>query len=134
LRDVPISSGRPIIVRYDAADPLGLDVGLSCGGSIDVLIEPFAATQAWQAICRAIQHERAAALAIGLTPPALIGRQLVVFDDGTAAGSVDAAPLSVSVYVSLAGRRMAARSTGRASTCTRVSSSPPRRGISSRQS
>jgi xanthine dehydrogenase accessory factor len=90
-----LDSGRPIIVHYDAADPLGLaplglDVGLSCGGSIDVLIEPFAAAEAWQALCRAVQHERAAALAIGLTPPAIIGRKLVVFDDGTAAGSVDA--------------------------------------------
>ena len=96
-----LDSGRPIMVHYDAADPLGLaplglaplglDVGLSCGGSIDVLVEPFAAAEAWQALCRAVQHERAAALAIGLTPPALIGRKLLVFEDGIAAGSVDAA-------------------------------------------
>ena len=66
-------------------------MGLSCGGSIDVLIEPFTPAEPWPALSRAVQHERAVALAIGLTPPALIGRKLVVFDDGTAAGSIDAA-------------------------------------------
>ena len=86
-----LDSGQSTIVRYDAADPLGPEVGLSCGGSIEVLIEPFTPAEPWPALSRAVQHERAVALAIGLTPPALIGRKLVVFDDGTAAGSVDAA-------------------------------------------
>ena len=85
-----LDTGQPVIVRYGAADQLGLAVGLSCGGSIEVLIEPFAAAEAWQALCRAVQEERPAALAIGLTPHALVGRKLLVFDDGTFAGSIDA--------------------------------------------
>lgn len=85
-----LETGQPIIVRYDAADPLGLAVGLSCGGSIEVLIEPFTAAEAWQALCRAVQQERSAALAIGLTPPSLAGRKLAIFDEGTSAGSIDA--------------------------------------------
>jgi xanthine dehydrogenase accessory factor len=95
-----LDTGQPVIVRYGAADQLGLAVGLSCGGSIEVLIEPFAAAEAWQALCRAVQEERPAALGIGLTPPALVGRKLVVFDDGTCAGSV-AADLDDRITVAL---------------------------------
>src|SRR5512140_1940686 len=32
-----LDAGRPTLVRYNAADPLGPEVGLSCGGTIDVL-------------------------------------------------------------------------------------------------
>ena len=65
-----LDSGQPIILRYGAADSLGLTVGLSCGGSIEVLVEPFVGDAAWDALATAVNHERAAALAIGLTPPA----------------------------------------------------------------
>jgi len=85
-----LDSGRPVLVRYEVADELGLTVGLSCGGSIEVLIEPFAGAEAWQALCRAIEDERPAVLGVALTPPSIAGRKLVVFDDGTSAGSVDA--------------------------------------------
>jgi xanthine dehydrogenase accessory factor len=90
-RALPVlDTGQPIIVRYDAAEPQGISVGLSCGGSIEVLIEPFAAVEAWQALRRAVQQHRSAALAIGLTPPLLAGRKLAIFNDGTAAGSIAA--------------------------------------------
>lgn len=85
-----LDTGRPVIVRYGAADQLGLAVGLSCGGSIEVLIEPFAPAEGWQALCRAVREERPAALATGLAPPSLVGRKLVAFDDGAVAGSIDA--------------------------------------------
>ncbi len=84
-----LDSRRPILVRYDAADAQGLDVGLSCGGSIEVLIEPFAAAEASQAFGHAIQQEHAAALCVGLTPPLLVGRKLALLEDGTAVGSID---------------------------------------------
>jgi xanthine dehydrogenase accessory factor len=86
-----LDTRQPIIVRYTAADPAGLEVGLSCGGSIEVLIEPFVAATAWRALALAIRQERGAALAVGLAPPALAGSTLAVSDDGTAAGSVVAA-------------------------------------------
>ncbi len=84
-----LDSGQPIIVRYGAADSLGLTVGLSCGGSIEVLVEPFTAEAPWDVLADAVSHERAAVLAIGLTPPALTCRKLVVASDGGSAGSVD---------------------------------------------
>ena len=49
---------------------LAFAVGLSCGGSIEVLIEPFAATPAWEAVRVAVEQGRAAALAVGVEPAA----------------------------------------------------------------
>lgn len=83
-----LAGGRPALVRYTGADELGPAVGLSCGGSIEVLVEPFVDAEAWQALCHAIDGERAAVLGVGLTPPSLIGRKLVVFHGGACAGSI----------------------------------------------
>jgi xanthine dehydrogenase accessory factor len=99
-----LDSGQPIMARYAVADPLGLEVGLSCGGSIDVLIEPHTPAEAWQGLCRAIRQARCATLAVGLTPPVLAGRKLVVFDDRTVTGSVDAA---LDQHITVAAQRLA---------------------------
>jgi xanthine dehydrogenase accessory factor len=83
-----LDTGQPVIVQYRAADQLGLAVGLSCGGSIEVLIEPFAAAEAWGALRRAVREGRPAALAIALAPEPLMGRKRVVFDGRSCAGSI----------------------------------------------
>lgn len=93
-----LDDGRPTLVHYAASHELGFDVGLACGGSIDVLIEPFAPTEAWQAVREALEQQRPAALCVGLAPDALLGRKLAVLEGGACAGSVDPAldgPLAV---------------------------------------
>jgi xanthine dehydrogenase accessory factor len=84
-----LDSGRPAVATYGIADDLGFEVGLSCGGSIDVLIEPFQSAEAWQAVRRAVENRRPAALVIGLTPDALVGRKLAVLGDDAVAGCID---------------------------------------------
>jgi xanthine dehydrogenase accessory factor len=86
-----LDEGRPALVHYGASDEAGFDVGLSCGGSIDVLIEPFAPTEAWRAVREALERRQPAALCLGLAPDALLGRKLAVLGDGSRAGSVDPA-------------------------------------------
>lgn len=84
-----MDSGQPEVAHYGIADGLGPEIGLSCGGSIDVLIEPFAATAPWHALRQAIERDRPAALAVALTPANLLGRALVVLEDGASIGSID---------------------------------------------
>jgi xanthine dehydrogenase accessory factor len=84
-----LEDGRPALVQYTGTEFDGFGVGLACGGSIDVLIEPFAATEAWRALREALDGQRPAVFCVGLAPEALLGHQLAVLEDGSSAGSVD---------------------------------------------
>ncbi len=83
-------SGRPDLAGYRISDEAALEVGLSCGGSIDVLIEPFRVDAAWRAVRAAVEARQPAVLALGLSPKALQGRRLAVVGDGPHIGSIDA--------------------------------------------
>jgi xanthine dehydrogenase accessory factor len=37
-----LASGRPTLLHYGVADDTALEVGLACGGEIDIFVEPLA--------------------------------------------------------------------------------------------
>ena len=84
-----LDSAEPALAEYGISDEQGFDVGLSCGGEIEVLIQPFEATDAWQAVRSRVEGQQPAVLAVGLRPTALTGRQLAIIA-GEAVGSIDA--------------------------------------------
>ncbi|MBI4516405.1 MAG: XdhC family protein [Deltaproteobacteria bacterium] len=85
-----LDSGQPALASYGIADDGELGVGLSCSSTIEVLIEPFAAAAAWQVLRCELADERPVAIAIALSPPALLGHTLVVRGDGATSGAIAA--------------------------------------------
>ncbi len=84
-----LDGDRPALVQYGIPDDFAFEVGLSCGGEIEVLVEPFRDDEAWQALRAALVEQRSAVLAVGLEPAGIAGRRMVVFEGAAAVGSVD---------------------------------------------
>ena len=83
-----LDSRNPEVANYGIADELGFEVGLSCGGSIDVLIEPFVVDAEWDSLRRSVEREQEAVYAIGLAPESVLGRKLVRLDATRSVGSI----------------------------------------------
>ncbi len=83
-----LDSGQPAVASYGIDDEEGFRVGLSCGGTIRVLIEPFAACDAWLALRRRVEAQEPAVFVVALAPAAVLGRKLTILPDGTAVGSI----------------------------------------------
>jgi xanthine dehydrogenase accessory factor len=85
-----LASGRPEVVRYDGVDDGdAFGVGLACGGSIDVLIEPHRDDDVWRALRGDLGDGRAAVLCVAVDPDRLRGRRVALRDDGSHCGGID---------------------------------------------
>ncbi|MGV9786532.1 XdhC family protein [Streptomyces sp. NPDC003435] len=89
--------GRPVLERFGYDDEDGLGTGLTCGGTIDVLVVPVRADSPDRPVLAtalaAASRGRAVALArIVAGPPDLLGGALLVDDDGTPHGGFGGHP------------------------------------------
>ena len=88
-----LASGTPRVVSYGISDEFAFTVGLSCGGTIDVLIEPVAAFH--RVALEAIRQERLALLVRIVDPPQRAGTIAVLREDLAAGWSDELADLKV---------------------------------------
>lgn len=83
--------GRGKLLHYGVADEMGWEVGLACGGNIDIFVEPLD-DALFQQITQLLAEERAGAVATVIAgPEAWLGRKLLVESGKEGwSGSIDA--------------------------------------------
>jgi len=98
-----LKDGRARVVNYGISDEFAFTVGLSCGGAIDVLIEPVGALH--RAALEAVRAERAAVLARIVAPADRAGTVALLRDDRAEGWSDELASLKVEALGALSGGR-----------------------------
>ena len=89
-----LASGVPQLLRFGVSDDTAWSVGLACGGTIEVFVEPLA-EDIFDPVREALLQERPAAVATVIRgPEALLGKKLALFADGSTAGAADDAILA----------------------------------------
>jgi len=94
-----LKDGRARVVNYGISDEFAFTVGLSCGGSIDVLIEPLGALH--RTALEAVRAERPAVLVRVVAPAERTGTVAVLTEDRSEGWSPELADLKVSALGAL---------------------------------
>ncbi|WP_030144972.1 XdhC family protein [Spirillospora albida] len=89
LAQAVMASGEPVVRRYGVADDDAFAVGLTCGGVLDVLVEPVspATFPEFAEVAAAIEAHEPVAVATVLDGPGRLGARRVIWPD-RAAGSL----------------------------------------------
>ena len=83
-----LKSNHPKLLHFGVADETAWEVGLACGGSIDIFVQPLN-TELFKSL-RSVLTEEDTAVLITLVrgPGELLGRELLLKEDGSVAGSL----------------------------------------------
>lgn len=105
---------KPTLVEYGPAKPDSFEVGLSCDGRIEVLIEAFSEDAVWCRVRNAIEEQQPVAMAVCLAPEHRLGARLGMIteaqEDLVQVGSID--PEIDARIASEAARMLGARENG----------------------
>lgn len=94
-----LNDGRARVVNYGISDEFAFTVGLSCGGSIDVLIEPIGALH--RVALDAVRSERPAVLVHVVAPADRAGTVAVLSEDRSEGWSSELADLKIAALAAL---------------------------------
>ena len=93
-----IKTGKPKLLKYGIADETAWDVGLSCGGMIEIFVEGGSWSAAWfGAFKRAVLADELCATATIVSSAADIGAKMLVYPDGRTLGDLGDARLNAQV-------------------------------------
>ena len=83
-----LKSNRPQLLHFGVADETAWEVGLACGGSIDIFVKPLD-TELFKPLRGVLVAEDAAVLTTVVRgPDHLLGHELLLGDDGTLNGTI----------------------------------------------
>ncbi|HEY5729003.1 MAG TPA: XdhC family protein [Anaerolineales bacterium] len=83
-----IKSNRPQLLHFGVADEAAWEVGLACGGSIDVFVKPLDEI-IFESITSIVTNDKQGALATVIrNDGAMLGREMVLDGDGEITGSI----------------------------------------------
>lgn len=84
-----LKKNRPQLLHFGVADETAWEVGLACGGSIDVFVQPLA-SEIFHRLRSVIAEERPAVnVSVVRGPDELLGRELLLGDEGRVTGTID---------------------------------------------
>ncbi len=83
-----LKTGRPQLLHFGVADETAWSVGLACGGKIDVFVQALD-LNLYTAVHQTIVADRLAATVTLIRGPAeVVGRELIVYEDGSQQGTL----------------------------------------------
>lgn len=83
-----LKTNRPQLLHFGVADETAWEVGLACGGSIDIFVQPLV-PETFKHLRAAITEERPAVnINVVRGPDELLGKELLLRDDGSVIGTI----------------------------------------------
>ena len=83
-----LKSNRPKLLHFGVADETAWEMGLACGGSIDIFVKPLD-TQLFTSLRSTLAEEQPAVLVTVVKgPDEILGREMLVGDDGNGRGTL----------------------------------------------